>query len=69
MEFTDQSKLTDNKREGFNKLLPSDFYYNEYGLFVFTESYHARRGYCCGSGCVNCPFIPHSKKGNTILEN
>ncbi len=23
---------------------------------VFTESYHLKRGYCCGSGCLHCPF-------------
>lgn len=32
-----------------------DFYW-ENGLFVFTETYHRKRGYCCGSGCRHCPF-------------
>jgi hypothetical protein len=33
-----------------------DFYINERGLFVFTEAYHLKRGFCCESGCVHCPF-------------
>ncbi|WP_237563190.1 DUF5522 domain-containing protein [Algoriphagus kandeliae] len=23
---------------------------------VFTEKYHRKRGYCCGSGCKHCPY-------------
>ncbi len=33
-----------------------DYYINENGLFVFTEAYHLRRGYCCRSGCRHCPY-------------
>ena len=32
------------------------FYYNKEGLFVFTEQYHLEKGYCCGNGCLHCPF-------------
>jgi iron complex transport system substrate-binding protein len=28
----------------------------EGGAMVFTSSYLKRRGYCCGSGCRNCPY-------------
>ena len=38
------------------KLLPTDFYYNENGLMVMTESYHLRRGYCCNNNCKHCPY-------------
>lgn len=31
-------------------------YYLENGYVVFTEVYHKKRGYCCGSGCRHCPF-------------
>lgn len=31
-------------------------YYLENGLYVFTERYHLRRGYCCGSRCRHCPY-------------
>lgn len=33
-----------------------DFYYNKDGNLVFTSSYHLRRGKCCGSGCMHCPY-------------
>jgi len=33
-----------------------DFYYNAQGLMVLTEAYHRRRGYCCKSGCLHCPY-------------
>jgi hypothetical protein len=53
--------------KGEVKLLPSDFYYNEKGLLVFTKDYHLKRGYCCGNNCVNCPYTPKSIKGNKII--
>lgn len=28
----------------------------ENGNYVFSSWYHLKRGYCCGSGCRNCPF-------------
>ena len=34
----------------------SDFYYNSEGLLVFTSSYHIKRGKCCGTGCMHCPY-------------
>jgi hypothetical protein len=33
-----------------------DFYYNDAGLMVLTEKYHLKRGYCCGNGCLHCPY-------------
>ena len=33
-----------------------DFYYNSDGYMVLTEKYHLERGYCCGNGCLHCPF-------------
>ena len=33
-----------------------DYYINDQGLWVFTEAYHIKRGYCCGSGCRHCPY-------------
>jgi hypothetical protein len=32
------------------------------GFLVFTSNYHLKRGYCCGSGCRHCPFIPRNTK-------
>ncbi|WP_424417537.1 DUF5522 domain-containing protein [Oceanisphaera sp.] len=31
-------------------------YYIENGFWVFTEKYHLDRGYCCGNGCLHCPY-------------
>lgn len=31
-------------------------FYIENGLYVFTEDYHLKRGYCCDSGCRHCPY-------------
>lgn len=28
----------------------------ENGKIVMTKNFHLKRGYCCGSGCVNCPW-------------
>ncbi|HET9236495.1 MAG TPA: DUF5522 domain-containing protein [Oligoflexus sp.] len=32
------------------------------GYMIFTAAYHLRRGYCCGSGCRNCPYRPEEQK-------
>lgn len=34
----------------------TDFYYSAGGLIVFTSSYHLKRGKCCGTGCMHCPY-------------
>jgi hypothetical protein len=26
------------------------------------------RGYCCGMGCQNCPYVPKHQYGNTVLS-
>jgi len=33
-----------------------DYNFNSEGLIVFTKEYHLKRGYCCKSGCLNCPW-------------
>lgn len=37
-------------------LIEGEDYYLENGLMVFTEEYHRKRGYCCGSACRHCPY-------------
>ncbi|MBI3540729.1 MAG: hypothetical protein HY073_01065 [Deltaproteobacteria bacterium] len=45
------NKITpENLKEGI------DFYYDENGLMVLTADYLFKRGYCCESGCRNCPY-------------
>ena len=50
-----------------NELIEGQHYYiNENGLIVLTEKYHLERGYCCGNGCLHCPYeyenVPEPKK-------
>jgi len=33
-----------------------DFYIDENGNYVFRESFHLKRGYCCKNGCKHCPY-------------
>ncbi|HUM97063.1 MAG TPA: DUF5522 domain-containing protein [Chitinophagaceae bacterium] len=48
------------------------FYINEEGLFVFTAQYHLEKGYCCGNGCLHCPYnyenVPEPRKSLLIKE-
>ena len=32
------------------------FYINDDGYVVLTEQYHLEKGYCCGMGCLHCPY-------------
>lgn len=47
-----------------------DYYFNEEGLFVFTKEYHLKKGYCCGNGCLHCPFnfenVPEPSKSDLL---
>ncbi len=36
----------------------------ENGKFVFTAQYLRNRGYCCESGCRNCPWGFQPTKGD-----
>lgn len=48
-----------------------DYYINDAGLLVFTEHFLRLRGFCCGSGCLHCPYnyekVP-SPKRELLLE-
>lgn len=33
-----------------------EYYFLPDGRMVFTEAYHLKRGYCCGSACRHCPY-------------
>lgn len=48
--------------------LSDDFYRDANGKIVFTETKHIRRGFCCGGGCLHCPYDPKHTKGNTNLK-
>jgi hypothetical protein len=37
-------------------LVEGEDFYREGPYVVFTEAYHRKRGYCCGSACRHCPW-------------
>ena len=43
-----------------------DYYYNGDGYIVLTANYLLERGYCCGNGCLHCPYdykmVPEPKR-------
>ncbi|RMD99317.1 MAG: hypothetical protein D6816_15105 [Bacteroidetes bacterium] len=51
-------------KEKPEKLEEGKDYTLENGLLVFTKEYLLKRGYCCQSGCRNCPYgFKKSKTG------
>ena len=48
------------------------YYMNDDGYLVMTAQYHLERGYCCGNGCLHCPFnyenVPEPKKTELIAK-
>jgi len=52
-----------------SRRLEIETYEIEGGLVVFTERFHIRRGFCCGSDCRHCPYSPKAQKGNTRLQD
>jgi hypothetical protein len=55
-------------REFGPKLQPNEFYYDTQGRMVMTEDYHKRRGSCCGSWCLHCPYEPRHERGGKHLQ-
>ena len=45
-----------------------DFYKDDSGNIVMTESFHMKRGKCCGNNCRHCPYEPLYEKVNTNLK-
>lgn len=47
-------------------------YHNDEGFVVFTEKYLLQRGYCCGNGCLHCPYdyknVQPIEKRKKLLE-
>lgn len=48
------------------------YYFNEQGYVVLTRQYHLDRGYCCGNGCLHCPYkyeaVPEPRRSQ-LLQN
>lgn len=49
-----------------------DFYFNAQGLMVLTEAYHISKGYCCGNGCLHCPYdydcVPEPRRSDLLQQ-
>lgn len=51
----------------------TDYYINKEGFVVLTEKYHLEKGYCCGNGCLHCPYqyenVPEPLRHNLLSTN
>lgn len=49
-----------------------DFYYNEAGFIVLTEKFHLEKGFCCGNGCLHCPYdyihVEEPKRSQLLVQ-
>jgi Family of unknown function (DUF5522) len=49
-----------------------DFYFNADGFIVLTEKYHREKGYCCGMGCLHCPYrydnVPEPRRSLLLAQ-
>ena len=61
-----------NSKRTNPRKLNEDYYILPNGLLVFTASYLLRRGYCCGNGCLNCPYdyikVPEPKRTELLKK-
>ncbi|MES2704371.1 MAG: DUF5522 domain-containing protein [Bacteroidota bacterium] len=50
----------------------NDFYILPDGRYVFTAAFLLRRGYCCGNGCLHCPYdyqnVPEPKRSALLQK-
>jgi len=35
---------------------------------MLSREFLSKRGYCCGHGCLMCPYIPKHIEGNTVMK-
>ena len=49
------------------------FYINKDGNMAFTLQYHLEKGYCCGMGCLHCPYnyenVPEPRRSELTSIN
>jgi hypothetical protein len=60
--MTEPSPFNSQNRQELPELVPGEDYIMEGTNLVFTSAYHVKRGYCCGSGCRNCPYRNEPEK-------
>jgi hypothetical protein len=56
IEMTEHRNRKIKSKSSHTTLREGEDYHVENGLFVFSEKYHLKRGYCCKSGCRHCPY-------------
>jgi hypothetical protein len=48
------------------------YYVNDEGYVVLTAQYLLERGYCCGNGCLHCPYnyenVPEPRRTELLLK-
>lgn len=48
------------------------FYFNDEGLMVLTAEYHLEKGFCCGNGCLHCPYeyanVPEPRRSELLKQ-
>jgi Family of unknown function (DUF5522) len=48
------------------------YYVNDNGYVVLTALYLQERGYCCGNGCMHCPYhyenVPEPRKTELLNQ-
>lgn len=46
------------------------YYVNDDGYVVLTAQYLLERGYCCGNGCLHCPYdyqnVPEPRRSELL---
>jgi hypothetical protein len=62
------ANLLDNISFSSDQAEGIDYYMSEKGYRIMTEKYLRERGWCCGNGCLHCPYDPKATKGNTNLR-
>lgn len=49
-----------------------DYYLLPDGRLVFAAKYLLERGYCCGNGCLNCPYdyesVPEPRRSELLNQ-
>jgi hypothetical protein len=48
------------------------YYVNDEGYVVLTAQYLLERGYCCGNGCLHCPYnyenVPEPRRTELLFK-
>jgi hypothetical protein len=52
--MTETEETKDERSD--DKLIEGRDFYFENGLFVLTEYFLLKRGFCCENGCRHCPY-------------